>query len=188
MLVLTPAILYLAGIDARTGGVIDKATLTLDNIIIGFCLGGIAAVIYHVIFHKHFKHEKKGTRKHPEQPRSAFWLSNIMIILAVWYFIAVFLAFVFNINPIKTLIVGGIMVGIYIIADRKDLLADALLSAIFIAAFIFILENLFFFRFYPNVPAEILFGTVPVEEIAWAATIGFALGPLYEYSRRILLI
>ena len=76
------------------------------------------------------------------------------------------------------------MVGIYIVADRKDLLYNALFSGLIITIVVFVIEQLFFVRLYPGAAATLTtLGGVPMEQLVWAAVVGFAIGPLYEYVR-----
>ncbi|MBU0531353.1 MAG: hypothetical protein ABIG32_01060 [Candidatus Uhrbacteria bacterium] len=186
MLLAMPGTIWLAGTDVRSMEVFSGITITVDMLIFGALVGGIASVAYHIVFRKRVQKLKKSERK-PIKPSAAHWLAHILIILAIWGFASVFLTFVFNINAAHTLIIGGIMVGLYIIADRKDLLMDALLSAVLMAVIIFLVEQIFVIRIFPEISSAAFFGSVPLEEIAWAAVVGFTFGPLYEYARQLKL-
>lgn len=186
MLLAMPGTIWLAGTDVRSLEVFTGIVITADMLIFGALVGGIASVAYHVLFRKRFQKLKKSERK-PIKPAAAHWLAHLLIILGIWAFASLFLTFVFNINAAHTLIVGGIMVGLYVIADRKDLLMDALLSAILMAVMIFLIEQVFVIRIFPEITPTAFFASVPLEEIAWAAVIGFTFGPLYEYTRQLKL-
>ena len=64
------------------------------------------------------------------------------------------------------------------------------------AVMIFVVEQIFFLRLFPETFANLsllsntssyVLGSVPMEEILWAAVVGFTIGPLYEYLRRFRL-
>lgn len=186
MMIATPGALYLASGDYRAGTMLDEVFIPIDSFILAFTLGGLAAMVYHFLLEKKFS-TFRDKKREQVTPDLAHWIAHLVVLFGIWGFIAVFLTFVFAMNPVHSLIVGGVMVGLYIVADRKDLLFDALLSAVLMAGLVFILEQIFFVRFYPEITAELYFGSVPLEEIAWAATIGFTFGPLYEYARHLKL-
>jgi hypothetical protein len=101
---------------------------------------------------------------------------------------------VFSLTTIHALMIGGLLVGMYVIADRHDLLMNALLSGLFTSALVFITEQIFFVRLFPldaslfwqwNALSKFVIGGIPLEEIMWAAVVGFTIGPMYEWLRRV---
>lgn len=193
-LIVAPGALMISAHDYR--GVDSSVTAAgIEDLLFSFALFGIAAVIYHILLGKRLE-ARKGTRTNI-QSRGIAWTSQLVIMIGIWLFAILFLSGLYGIAPVHAAIVGGLFIGIYVIADRKDLFADALLSALFMAVLVFSIEQIFFVRLYPE--ASLLFwnpamvsGTtlagIPIEEIHWAAVVGFAVGPVYEYVRRIRFV
>ena len=194
-LILAPGIILLSLLkDFRPGYTITGATLGLEDLLFAFCLSGIAAVIYQIVL---------GRRMHPLpgakialHPKPTHWIWHITIILALWLTVSSFLMLLFPVTSVYPFITGGLLIGIYIIADRHDLLMDALFSGLFVGALVFTLEYLFFIRLFPehvigfwewqNISGLRTAG-IPIEELLWAVTVGFTIGPLYEYVRKYTL-
>ncbi|MFC1787672.1 lycopene cyclase domain-containing protein [Patescibacteria group bacterium] len=193
-LVLAPGALFFALADYRALSTESLAEIGTRDFLFAFAVFGIGAVIYQVLLGKHV-HKARGQR-HQLDHITLHWISHLIIIAGLWAFISLMAILVFSLSSIGALIIGGIMIGIYAIADRRDLLLNALVSGLIVAILVFIVEQLFFIRLYPGAAADfwqlsnlsgILLGGIPVEEIIWAAVVGFAIGPLYEYVRNIKL-
>lgn len=193
-LVLAPGALMIASIDYRSAGVTSVASIGIEDLLFAFSLFGIAAVIYQVVFGKHTK-RLRGDRLFLSHPPT-HWLAHLIISLGIWACIALTLSAVLALSTIQAIIVGGLMVGTYVIADRKDLMFDALLSGLFVSVLVFVIEQLFFVRMYPEIASGywqsahlsgLALGGIPVEEILWAGVVGFTIGPLYEYMREMKL-
>ncbi|MBM5789868.1 hypothetical protein FJZ23_02145 [Candidatus Parcubacteria bacterium] len=189
--VLAPGILLIVADDYRQIVSERVASVGLEDLLFSFSLFGIAAVLYQALFGRH-AHKLKGERLRHAHP-AVHWYAHLLIVLGLWAFIALLLIHVFELASIRALIVGGLMIGIYAIADRRDLVLDALLSGLFTAILVFLTEQLFFARLFPDAAAGFwrfdemslfLVGGVPLEEILWAAVVGFTVGPLYEWLRR----
>lgn len=187
-LVLAPGAMAVASIDFRAAAA--TGTVGIEDLLFAFSVFGIASVIYQVALGKHTK-KLRGARILLANP-AAHWLAHLVIALGIWALLALSLTVVLVLSTVQAVIVGGLMVGTYVIADRKDLLFDALLSGIFVAVLVFAAEQLFFVRLYPEAAAQywqngnlsgLVLGGIPLEEILWAAVVGFAIGPLYEYMR-----
>lgn len=187
-LVLAPGAMAVASIDYRNAAA--TGTVGIEDLLFAFCMFGIASVIYQFALGKHTK-KLRGARILLSHP-ATHWLAHLVIALGVWAVVALSLTVVLGLSSIQAAIVGGLLVGTYVIADRKDLLFDALLSGIFVAVLVFAAEQLFFVRLYPEAAAQywqngnlsgLVLAGVPLEEILWAAVVGFAIGPLYEYMR-----
>jgi hypothetical protein len=193
-LILSPGALFWAATDYRSGGA-GVSSLGIEDILFSFALFGIAAVIYQVLFGKHVSNWR-GERYRIGNP-AMHWISHLILTFGIWAFIALTTALVFHLSSVQAFILGGLIIGVYIIADRKDLMLDALLSGLFVAMLVFIIEQLFFMRLFPVAAimfwrqdslSGIILGGIPIEEILWAAIVGFAIGPFYEYVRRYKLI
>ncbi len=190
-LVLAPGALIVVSNDYRHVISNTIAGVGLEDLLFSFSLFGIAAVVYQVILgaHVHKLQGKRWTHEHP----AVHWYAHLLVVLGLWGFISLLLIHVFELASIRALIVGGLLVGVYAIADRRDLLLDALLSGLFTATLVFLIEQIFFVRLFPEAAEAFwrfdqmtlfLIGGIPLEEIIWAAVIGFTIGPMYEWLRR----
>lgn len=189
--VVTPGVLIIVAEDYRNIVSDSASAVGIEDFIFVFSLFGIAAVVYQVLFGKHL-HKMKG-EKIDIPHAGAHLLTHIILVLGLWAFISLIMIHIFALSSIQALIVGGLLIGTYIIAQRQDLLLDALLSGLIMAALVFIIEQLLFIRLFPveagafwqfNATTSFLIGGIPAQELLWAATVGFAIGPLYEWLRR----
>ena len=189
-LVLSPGILLIATYDFRQIVSDEVAVVGIEDFLFAFSFFGVAAVIYQALIGKH-AHKLRGSRY--EVKHLGHWIGHLVLILGLWAFSALLLIEVFALSSIQGLIVGGLLVGMYVIADRHDLTLNALLSGLFMAALIFIVEQIFFVRLFPIDAASFwqfdalsgfIIGGIPLEELMWAAVVGFTIGPLYEYLRQ----
>lgn len=190
---LSPSLLLLAAADYRATSV-EALMIGWPDFVFSSCLFGIAAVIYHLLLGK----RAKAWRGTPAKlSKTTHWVSHLLVISGVWLFVSLAATLVFKLPSIQSFTIGALLVGIYMIADRKDLLLDALLSGLFVAMLVFVVDQLFFLRLFPeaaaaywngNVLSGIVLGGLPAEELVWAAVVGFAVGPLYEYVRHWRLV
>jgi len=188
-LILSPGILIISANDYRNIISTQASVIGIEDLIFAFAFFGISAVIYQVLLGKHI-HKLRGSRF--ELKHAGHWIGHLVLIIALWAFATLLMMDVFVLASVQAGIVGGLLIGIYIIADRHDLTMNALLSGLFMAILIFILEQIFFVRLFP-IPAEtfwqwnslstFVIGGIPLEELMWAAVVGFAIGPLYEWLR-----
>ncbi len=190
-LVLTPGILLLVTTDFRAILSEQSAFIGIEDLLFAFSIFGIAAVVYQVVVGAHL-HKIKGERFKHHNDVTHWWIL-LMLVLGLWAFASLLLIHVFDLSSVRALIVAGLLVGIYIIADRHDLLMDALLSGLLVGVLVFVLEQLFFVRLFPEAVAgfwqydaisSFVIGGVPIEEIMWAMVVGFTIGPMYEWLRR----
>ncbi len=188
-LVLAPGAMAVAAIDYRNATA-TAGSVGIEDLLFAFCVFGIASVIYQFALGKHTK-KLRGARIFLSHP-ATHWLAHLVIALGIWAVVALSLTVVLGLSSIQAAIVAGLLVGTYVIADRKDLMFDALLSGLFVAVLVFAAEQLFFVRLFPDAAAQywqsgnlsgLVLAGVPLEEILWAGVVGFAIGPLYEYMR-----
>jgi len=191
-LLASPAVLLVAASDYRNILFDQPFFIGIEDFIFAFSVFGVASVVYHVLIGQH-SHKIKGDRIRTKNTALHF-LSHIVLVLALWAFISLLMVYVFNLASVPALIVGGVMIGIYIIADRHDLLFNALVSGVVMAVLVFVLEQIFFVRLFPEAAlgfwkaealSNFLLGGIPIEELMWAAVVGFTIGPLYEWLRKI---
>ncbi len=194
-LVLTPPALLMSLADFRHAIEEGVASIGVEDFIFAFSLFGIAAVIYQVVFGKHVRKMRGG--KVGFVNGVANWIAKLVVVIGVWVVVAMSLIALFQIMSIHAFIIAGVMIGIYVVAERHDLLLNALFSGFFIALLVFLLELLLVSRLYPEYGiclwdvafiTEYLFLGVPVEDILWAGVVGFTIGPLYEYLRHYRLV
>ncbi len=190
-LVLTPALLMIAGTSYHVIVADQPLTFGIEDLLFGFSLFGIASIIYHVFLGKHI-HKFKGDRLRLKNP-AAHWIAHLILLFGSWVCLSLGAIVVFSVAPIQALLFGGVMIGMYIIASRNDLLVDALLSGLMTALLVFIVEQLFFIRLFPDIAtnywewgvlSKFILGGIPLEEILWAAVVGFTIGPMYEWLKR----
>jgi len=193
-LVLAPALLLIAGSSYHTLVPDQPFTFGIEDLLFSFSLFGIASIIYHVLLGKHV-HKFKGDRLRLKNP-VAHWIAHLILVLGAWICLSLGAIVVFSIAPMQAILFGGAMIGVYIIASRNDLLVDALLSGLMTAAIIFIVEQLFFIRLFPNIAtnywewetlSKFVLGGIPLEELLWAGIVGFTIGPMYEWLRHYFI-
>ncbi|MFA4845734.1 MAG: lycopene cyclase domain-containing protein [Patescibacteria group bacterium] len=189
-LVLSPGILIIVASDFRSVIADGSSTIGIEDLLFAFSLFGIAAVIYQVLV-GHHAHKLRGADF--ESKHIGHWIGHLILILGLWAFASLLMIHVFALSTIHSLIVGGLLIGMYVIAERHDLLMNALLSGLFVAALVFITEQIFFVRLFPldastfwqwNALSKFVIGGIPLEEIMWAAVVGFTIGPMYEWLRK----
>jgi hypothetical protein len=189
-LLLSPAILTIVAADYRAH-LVEPTPLQFEGFLFVFAFFGIASVVYEALFRK-FTGKKR--ERHILKPPTLHWISQIIIIFGVWAFITLASMTIFQLSSVQSMIIGGLLIGTYVIADRKDLLLDALLSGAIMAVLIFLAEQFLFFYLFPDSLTDfwhpallsgLTVGVVPLEEIMWAAIAGFALGPIYEYVKNL---
>ncbi len=185
---ISPGALLFAATDYRAGEAAGVAFTGFPELLFGFAVFGIAAVL-----HEHLPHKRQPMELHPKSKLVRpieHWLARLCVVSGVWLFVAVAGNTIFHLPSVSAFILGGALVGVYVIADRKDLVLEALLSGVFITILIFLIEQFFFVRLYPEAAADfwkignlsgLILGGIPVEELLWAAIVGFSVGPLYEF-------
>ena len=182
-LVISPGALFLANVDRR--GILFDGVIAvgIEDALFAFSLFGAAAVLYQALLGKHASPVPRSRQTLGHNP-ALHWAAHLVIIVGAWLFVSLLTLSLFEVPTLRAFILGAVMVGIYIVADRKDLLYNALFSGLIITIVVFVIEQLFFVRLYPGAAATLTtLGGVPMEQLVWAAVVGFAVGPLYEYVR-----
>ncbi|MBU0646050.1 hypothetical protein KJ611_01045 [Patescibacteria group bacterium] len=191
-LVLSPAILLMAANNERNWA--GLMSLGYEDFLFSFAMFGIAAVIYQAATGRQAKPIKRRRRK--LKNRALHWLAHLLIISGLWLLMSLLANLIFALNPFQAFMVGGLLIGLYIVADRRDLMINAVFSGLFIAILIFALEKVFLLKLFPEATQGFMnlgqaagptLAGVPLAEIFWAAIVGFTVGPLYEYVRYLRL-
>lgn len=188
-LVLSPGALILASRDAEQLSGATSSMVGVEQFLFSFCLFGIAAVVYEALLGKHL-HKLKGSRYQIEH--AGHWLLHLVLVLWLWMLAGLVLVHVFTLSSVQAMIIGGVFVGIYIVADRHDLLLNALASGLLVAMLVFVLTVTFLSGLMANSAViwagdaftTFLLAGVPLEELLWAGMVGFTIGPMYEWLRR----
>ncbi|MBI2550793.1 hypothetical protein HYV73_00405 [Candidatus Uhrbacteria bacterium] len=188
-LILTPGAFVLI-LSNTNGNASIELSATVEPFLFAICLFGIAAVGYQATLSPYLTEKKPSKARKPLS--LGHWLGHLLIILSVWILIGIFGYLILREPPIQAMALGGVLVGTYIIADRKDLLWNSLTSGLLIATLVFGVEQWLGAILLPATALAgrtgIILGGIPIEELVWAAVVGFAVGPLYEYIRHERLI
>jgi len=169
---------------------ITKTPIGIEDFLFGFVIGGIAAIIYSLLFNKKIKTTK--VKKIKTQKRNINFL--ILLVLLASIFLLSF--FVLKLNSLISTILAFIIPTLIIYIKRKDLVKDSLLSGILtlaISIIIYYILNLimpgFFDEFwlFQNIGRVMILG-IPLEEHVWFFLAGAFIGPLYEYWKEGKLI
>ncbi len=176
--VLAPAILFLA---MRSGADASRV-VGVEDLVFAGSFFGIAAVIYEALFGRHFARLRPA--RTPARHPVLLWISRLVLAVAIWGAAAVGGVFALGIDLAPSLLVATLLVGVYVIAERKDLLGNALASGACMALLILLIELLDTLRLEP-VPLDAFRLSMTLAPAVWAAIAGFAIGPLYEYVRRL---
>lgn len=153
-------------------------TIGFEDVWFAFSAGGIGSVIYEEIVGK--RTIKRHLRKHN-------WLLGLFAIVTL--VILIILNNVLGINSIYASLIAFLVPAVIIIAIRKDLIKDALLSGVFLTLLAFICYQFLIFLF-PGIIQRwwmlhnisgILVARVPLEELLWFFSWGMLAGPLYEF-------
>ena len=168
--------------------------LSLLDLLFSFFLAGIAGSIYHAIFGKHYHRlpKSKPLVRQAGQLFSQFWLVRLFLAFLIFAWSVVLIAFLFSLPIPSAVLIGATGVAVYLLSHRKDLLVDTLASAllttfvVFLSAWTASQFAQIDFTIAPVVSSTLILG-VPGDLLAWSASLGLAIGPLYEFIRRFEL-
>lgn len=180
-LVLAPAILLMT---IAPGSMVPVSPIAVEDWLFAFSFFGVAAVAYEAVLGRHL-FPLRPLRKPLKHPTRA-WALRLILVMTLWIFISVASVFVLEIPPNRGVLVGALLIVIYMIAERKDLLGNALVSGLCMAGLVFVTEQLLYLRLFPGAATGTwtLYGPA-LRDGVWAALAGAAIGPLYEYVRRL---
>jgi len=153
--------------------------ISIEDVIFGFFVGGIGCVMYEEIFGKRIAKRHK---------RQEHWILLVFPAIAGVLFLFNRLFPAFHINSIYASAIAFVGTAGFILYTRKDLMQDALMSAV-LGGLIFLIGYSFLLYFFPQIfqrmwllsnISGITLNRIPMEEILWAFTYGLMVGPLYE--------
>jgi hypothetical protein len=183
-LLLSPALLLTSIKIQPPQTILPVVGLTEFLFLFAFC--GVAAVIYQVIIGNRlvFIHRKRLILP----SRMIHWISHLIILLGIWIIISLVILLLFPLNFSNAFLIATLFIGIYIIADRHDLLLDALVSGVFLSLLVFTLEYVFralLFSTSTEITIDNLLNPIASNNILWVGIVGFTIGPLYEYVKHL---
>jgi len=161
---------------------IGKFPFMIEDVIFGFSIGGIAAVIFEVFLKRKLRTLSTHT-KH-----------SIKLLTIVFIFTTVLLiTLALGANSIYASSLGFLVAGITIVYVRHDLLLDAVGSGVLVMLIMFV-SYVALFNFVANTDdilkqGWLLYGSnldsriagVPVTEMSWGFTWGFLAAPWFEF-------
>lgn len=142
-----------------------------------FLAGGIASVAYHIVFGQFYLQTPKHFIEKPKSNEFLFWKWLGSFFALCWIMIT--LSFVWpNANEGLLLLLTGVILLLFIVAKRKDLLFDAIMSSVLMVAL---------FAMVDVVTTGEAVIAVNAELYIKAAGLGLFFGPLYELIRNTKL-
>lgn len=167
---------------------LSGSVFSIEPILFGFCIGGIASVIYEEVFGKKLYRDSKKLIDF-KKGKKIFMLELLGISLLFGLF------FIFNLNSLLSTIIAFGAVTIIILYHRKDLFIPSVLSGVLvclIASIVYSTLNIItpnwvdHFLFFRNTP-RLIIGGIPIDDLIWYFGVGMMLGPLYEYYKVVKL-
>ncbi|EKD47430.1 MAG: hypothetical protein ACD_66C00065G0001 [uncultured bacterium] len=170
----------------------DFSSIRLLDLMFLFSVSGISATIFHVFFGKHYQNIPKIKSAKNKDAIAQWWATRLFLSFLFFIWVTILLASFFKIPMAYSILISAIMLVIYMISHRQDLLADSILSAILTAFIVLLASNLgsLFTHTTPVIPfinSGTYFYGISADLLCWALALGLVLGPLYEFTRRKLL-
>ncbi len=165
---------------------IHTSFIHLEDVIFGFSVVGISAVIYDVIFVKKLRKLKK------LQIKTAYFL--ISFIIAVFCLFGLF--FIFSIASFITNIIAALVMFVFITIKRHDLVSSMLITGVILTLIslpayligLAIDPDWISSQWYLDNLSGIMFMGIPIEEFVWFFTVGIGASALYEFAYGIRLV
>lgn len=187
---LAPIIVTLKGGDASL--IAERFSgLRMIDLLFVFATAGLAGTLYHALFGKHYHRlPKLRHKKAVDGTHAQIWFIRLFVGTLLFLWGVVLCVFAFDLTPAPAALATAIVMAVYIIVHRHDLATDALLSALlmglitYITAAIALLGSPYDFT-STLIGSTGLIGNIPSDILTWSVAFGLALGPLYEYVRRL---
>lgn len=170
----------------------DFSSIRILDLLFLFSVSGISATIYHVFFGKHYENMPKIKSAKNDDAVAQWWATRLFLSFLFFIWVTILLTAFFNIPIAYSILISAIMLVIYMISHRQDLLTDSIFSAILTAFIVLLASNLgsLFTHTTPVIPfidsGNLVYG-VSADLLCWSLALGLILGPLYEFTRRKLL-
>lgn len=150
---------------------------TLTELIFLFFIGGVASIIYHIIFGQYYLQTPKQLMGHKKEEQHIAWKWIGAFFGITWLMITLSLM-IPNASGGVIILLTGSGVALYILAAKRDLFFDALMSAALMIVLFAAVEIVITGQAIIGIQSEIYLKT---------AGIGLILGPLYELVRNTSL-
>jgi hypothetical protein len=111
------------------------------------------------------------------------WALRLFFAILFWAWVAVFFIFAVGVPSVQALAASAVLLSVYLLVHRRDLLPQAIWSAVLMVLVLFFLFEIAFFRSGALGSMDATLLHTPVEALIWAASLGCIFGPLYEYAR-----
>ena len=162
---------------------ITKTMVGIEDFLIGFAIGGIAAVIYAVVFRKKVLTKRLNKNEEAKQDLSFYIFGGIFALL---FFGS---SFILGLNALYCSLIAFIFGIMVIWIRRKDLITNSLTTGILVLlmfSIVYTIGELILpgwvrtFWYFKNVPDIIIFN-LPIDDVMWYFLAGAFIGPLYEF-------
>ncbi len=159
---------------------ITGTIIGLEDLLLGFSIGGISAVLYEELFKKRIYKYKSGNHN--------LGIASLMMLCFLSF---LFIFYVLNLNSFIATTIIQIIIGIILVILRRDLMYDALLTGLSLCAVsivVFILLEYLSPNFVENAwNWSYLTGTrfmaAPIEDLIFFFLSGFCIAPFYLFWR-----
>ncbi|HVY01237.1 MAG TPA: lycopene cyclase domain-containing protein [Candidatus Nanoarchaeia archaeon] len=160
---------------------LTNTRIGFEAFIVGFCIAGIATVIYEDLFKKRIRKRKNVNKEKVFAKELKITLLMLFLFFGTFYF--------FNLNSFIATIITLSVPTLIIYLKRKDLIIDSIVSGflmLFIAFIVYSLLELITpgwveeFWHFTNVP-NFIFLNMPLDDMIWYFLTGMLIGPLYEF-------
>ena len=159
---------------------ITGTRIGIEDLILGFTNGGVAAVLYEEIF------KKRLYRRKIYQPSHGIWIFALVSLIVTYSFF-----YFFQLTSFYATTIGFAIGGVIILWFRKDLVIDAILSGFLVSLVSLPFYWILFYLspgivgaiWYTNRLSGVYFAGIPVEDLVFYFFVGFTVGPLYEFWR-----
>lgn len=157
---------------------ITETRVGIEDLLLGFSNGGIAAVLYEEIFRKRLYIRSKNSHKF-----------GLEILLLLFFFIISVLFWIFHLTSFVASSIGMVILGIILIYLRRDLFISSFINGLLMTLvsmpvyFILIfvspgwIERVWDFQKISG----IMVAGIPAEDLIFYFLFGFLIAPLYEY-------
>jgi hypothetical protein len=167
---------------------ITDTILGIEDVLFGFSVAGIAAVIYEDIFRKYIRSKKLGPKKRRE--------NNLFFLVYILVFAVIFLlTFYLTKNSLYASALAFIYGVTIIYVKRPDLIVDSLATGFMFLILVIIIYKVVDqitpgwvnqFWLFINVPQIKILG-VTIDDMIWYFLAGCFWGPLYKYWKEARL-
>lgn len=166
--------------------------LTVADLLFTYVIASLAGVLFHAVLGKHYHLLPTKKHREPTESLAQWWLIRLLFALLFFVWMTLLLALAFEVSLAGSVFLAAVMLSIYLVSHRHDLLYDAIVSALLTGFIVFLAGELA--AVFTGLPIAISvvessgsIGSVPNDLIIWSLGVGLILGPLYEYIRRLQL-